>query len=177
MSPQPPLLLDSPFLLDSNVFIEAAKRYYAFDIAPTFWEQLVHHASEGRILSIDRVRDELAKQQDELSKWANEEFRKYFASTNGQEVREAYGEIMNWVDAQSQFTKDAKDDFARIENADAWLVAYAKAKGYVVVTHEQYNSDAKRRIPIPNVCKAFGVPYVNTFEMLRQLKIKVKVSF
>ena len=24
-------------LLDANVFIEAAKRYYAFDLAPSFW--------------------------------------------------------------------------------------------------------------------------------------------
>ena len=28
-------------LLDANVFIEAAKGYYAFDIAPPFWEALI----------------------------------------------------------------------------------------------------------------------------------------
>ena len=26
------------YLLDSNVFIEAKNRYYAFDICPGFWE-------------------------------------------------------------------------------------------------------------------------------------------
>ena len=28
------------YLIDSNVFIEAKNRYYAFDIAPGFWESV-----------------------------------------------------------------------------------------------------------------------------------------
>ena len=47
------------YVLDSNVFMEAARRYYAFDIAPPFWESLVHHAANGRLESIDRVKQEL----------------------------------------------------------------------------------------------------------------------
>jgi len=35
------------YVLDANVFIEAARRYYAFDIAPPFWESLVQHAANG----------------------------------------------------------------------------------------------------------------------------------
>jgi len=74
---------------------------------------------------------------------------------------------MAWVTAQGQFTDAAKEQFAR--GADGWLVAYAKAMGYVVVTQEQISADVRRRVPIPNVCTAFGVRYVDTFEMLREL--------
>ena len=31
------------FLLDANVFIQAKKSYYAFDVAPGFWSALVKH--------------------------------------------------------------------------------------------------------------------------------------
>lgn len=57
--------------------------------------------------------------------------------------------------------------------ADGWLVAYARAKGHVVVTHEQLSADVRRKVPIPNVCNAFGVRYVDTFEMLRELGVRL----
>ena len=52
---------DPFYVLDANVFIEAAHRYYAFDLAPRFWESLEHHAANGRVRSIDRVRQELER--------------------------------------------------------------------------------------------------------------------
>ncbi|MHB9112955.1 MAG: DUF4411 family protein, partial [Thermoleophilia bacterium] len=41
-----------PYLLDANVFIEAANRYYAFDLVPAFWQALIDHATNGELLSI-----------------------------------------------------------------------------------------------------------------------------
>lgn len=43
------------YLLDANVFIEAAQGYYAFELAPGFWQALLYHAVNGRIQSIDRA--------------------------------------------------------------------------------------------------------------------------
>ena len=43
------------YLLDTNVFIEAAKHYYAFDLVGSFWKELVSKAKEGRIESIDQA--------------------------------------------------------------------------------------------------------------------------
>ncbi|MDO8872689.1 MAG: DUF4411 family protein, partial [Methanoregula sp.] len=40
------------FLLDANVFIEAARRYYAFRIAPGYWDGLILHAGRGPVRSI-----------------------------------------------------------------------------------------------------------------------------
>ena len=158
------------YILDANVFIEAARRYYAFDIAPPFWESLIHHASNGRIQSIDRVKKELERGKDELATWATTRFSDAFASTDEENVIESYSEVMSWVQAQGRFSDAAKADFAA--GADGWLVAYARTKGGTVVTHELPATDARRKVPIPNVCDAFGVNYDDTFEMLRQLGVR-----
>ena len=78
---------------------------------------------------------------------------------------------MIWSQGQAQFTTAAKAEFARV--ADGWLVAYALAKVCIVVTHEQFNSEAKARIMIPNACRAFGVQYVDTFQMMRELGVRL----
>lgn len=55
------------------------------------------------------------------------------------------------------------------------MVAYAKTNpDQIVVTHEEFNADAKKRVPLPNVCKQFGVSYVDTFAMLKELKARFR---
>jgi len=77
---------------------------------------------------------------------------------------------MGWVQVRSQFSDAAKADFAN--GADGWLVAFAKSKGRIVVTHEVLDPNIRRKVPIPNVCNAFGVNYVDTFAMLRELGVR-----
>ena len=161
---------DTTYVLDANVFVEAAWRYYAFDLAPPFWESLVQHAENGRIYSIDRVKQELERSKDELATWATSQFNDAFASTDEEDVIESYSEVMSWVQAQDQFLDAAKADFAAV--ADGWLVAYAKAKEHIVVTHELPATDARKKVPIPNICDALGVSYVDTFAMLRELGVR-----
>lgn len=164
MTPEP------SYVLDANVFIEAARRYYAFDLAPKFWDSLLHHAVNGRIQSIDRIGKELKRGKDELARWVTNHFDHAFASTDETDVVGVYTEIMNLVNNEKQFLDTAKADFAG--GADGWLVAYAKVKRCVVVTHETLAPDARRKVPIPNVCRTFDVPFVDTFEMLRTLGVR-----
>lgn len=155
------------YILDSNVFMEAKNRYYAFDIVPGFWEALIDHAGTGHIQSIDRVRAEIDKGEDDLKAWANSSFHLWFASTDDPLVTNAYRRIIEWANQQQQFDRVAKAEISRTENADAWLVAYALSKDYVVVTHEQCNRNAKARIPIPNICQAFNVQCCDIYQVLR----------
>lgn len=159
------------YLLDASMFIEAARRYYAFDLVPRFWEYLVRYAEVGQIQSIDRVKQELERGKDELATWVKERFVAAFASTDDADVIRSFAEVMTWVQAQGQFTDEAKADFA--SGADGWLVAYARVKGCVVITHELPAPDARRRVPIPNVCEAFDVHFDDTFEMLRALGVRL----
>lgn len=158
------------YLLDANVFIEAARRYYAFDLVPRFWEELIRIAREGQIESIDRVKKELERGKDALAEWVKEGRFPGFASTDDTQVLQVFAEIMQWVQKQPQYFDAAKAEYA--DGADGWLVAYARIKSCVVVTHEVLSADIKRKVPIPNVCTAFGVPFVDTFEMMRRLGIR-----
>ena len=78
-----------------------------------------------------------------------------------------------WSIAHQQFNVGAKNEFASEGKADPWLIAHAIVTGRVVVTEEVFNHDIKRKIPIPNVCKEFDVSYMNTFQMLHELEIKL----
>jgi hypothetical protein len=161
------------YVLDSDVFMTAARSYYAFDLVPAFWDALVREARNGRLLSIDRVKAEIDRGDDRLKQWANHEFHPWFVSTNVDSVLGHYRAIMQWAAAQHHFTNAAKDKFADAGNADAWLVAYARATNCTVVTNEKYDSKIRRAIKIPNVCNAFGVTYLDTFQVLRALGVRL----
>lgn len=106
---------------------------------------------------------------DDLADWASAEFKDAFATTNRQDVIDVYARIMEWVAGRSQYTDAAKHKFA--SGADGWLVAFAKASRSVVVTHELPAPHARNNVKIPEVCDEFGVEYVDTFAMLRELRV------
>jgi hypothetical protein len=158
------------YLLDANVYVQAYQKYYAFDIAPKFWQALERLAHERRVISIDRIRSELEAQTDPLSTWACTACGHAFESTNDQAVFAAYAEMVNWVQSRD-FTPAAKSEFSSV--ADGWLAATAKARGYTVVTHEISEPNRKSRVKIPDLCKQFDVECVNGFEMLRAVGAKL----
>jgi hypothetical protein len=164
----------SLYVLDANVFIGAYRGYYSFEVAPSFWEALVRLANNSKICSIDKIQQEIINPReldpDKLQEWTSENFREYFERTDATDVLQYYAQIQQWAFSNPQFTAAAKDEFAR--NADAWLIAFAKAKGCKLVTHEVNNPQVKKRILIPVVCDVFGVEYVNTFDMLRELQVQ-----
>ena len=161
------------FLLDTNVFIGAHNDYYQPAFCPAFWDCLLHYYNAGRLLSIDRVSNEITKPND-LVKWTRSAPPALFASTREQQVIAAYATIMNWVQNHARFTRDAANRFASV--ADGWLVAYASVHSAVVVTHEADRPHARKRVHIPNVCQQFNVPYLNTFDMLRQLGVRFELA-
>lgn len=156
------------YLLDTNVFIEAHRRYYTLDICPGFWECLAHYCQEPRILSIDRVRQEIGA-GDALHEWVQQAPDELFVSTAEESVVQAFAELMDWVNANAQFSQAAKDEFARV--ADGWLIAYARVHRMTVITHETYHPNIKRKVPIPNVCRRFGVDCQDPFAMLQALEV------
>ena len=164
------------FVLDTNIFVEAHRRYYAHDLCPGFWECLTHYCQERRVLSIDRVRDELMEgpndqdNPDKLVEWVKTAPNDLFIPSAEQSVVDAFAEMMDWVQGNVQFRPEAKAEFARV--ADGWIASYAKAYNAIVVTQEIFNADVKKRIPLPNVCRQFGLRYRDTFEMLREIEVR-----
>jgi len=159
------------YLIDSNVFIDAKNRYYAFPVCPGFWDSIIVHHQLGSVYSIDRIKEELMRGNDELTEWVQSQLPSmFFLPTSEQVTQQSYSTIITWVNNNSQFHDSAKAKF--ITEADGWLAAYAKVHGYILVTGERYSPTVKNKVPLPNVCEQFDIPYQDTFQMLRELRIQ-----
>jgi len=156
------------YILDANVFIEACKRYYAFDLCPGFWQSVHHYGTQGTLATIDRVEAQL-QEGPLLDRWKAEVSDGFFLPTDTDETIMAYRDVIRWAQSQPRLTSAAKAAFA--SDVDAWLLACAKARGLTMVTHEQPAPHSRNSVKIPDVCVAFGITYVNTFDMLRDLGI------
>lgn len=83
-----------------------------------------------------------------------------------------YAAMIAWSQGHTQYNDIAKAEFAGTDNADPWVMSFAQARDYIVVSEEVAKKDIKRRIPIPNACEELRIPYMNTFDMLRALKVR-----
>ncbi len=164
------MIAGKPYVLDANVFIEAQQKYYAFDLCPGFWTELIRLHRMKRVCSIDRVLTEIEMGNDRLRQWSRKKASEgFFKRTADQDVGDWFAKMVRWVQNEQQFTSEAKAQFASV--ADGWVMAYARTNGSVVVTHEVYAPEVKRQVPMPNVCIKFNIDYCNLFEMLRHLKV------
>lgn len=158
------------YVLDANVFMEAHRRYYNMAICPGFWDVLAEHGPT-RLISIDKVKDEIFAGDDSLKEWVRTEIADtHFAQTDDPEVLAAYQSLIRSVQANTHYLPRAKAEFAAV--ADGWIAAYAKAIGAKVVTHEEYDAQIKKRVKLPNVCREIGVETIDTFTLLRDLEAR-----
>jgi hypothetical protein len=151
------------YLLDANIFIQAKNLHYGLDFCPAFWGWLEEQNVHGVVASIEKVADELYAGTDELSDWAKARGGAFFLPADATVVP-ALRDVSLWTQSQS-YEPAAISQFLQV--ADYWLIAHAKAHGWVVVTHER-PSDSVRRIKIPNVCIGFGITCISPYEMLRR---------
>ncbi len=157
-----------PYLLDSNIFIQAKNLHYGMDFCPGFWDFLIKKNEESKLYSIEKVKDELQVIDDDLSKWIKQRGSRFFLKPD-ELVLSALVEISRSINEQDYET-GAKKMF--LQSADYYLIAQAKAQGYTVVTNEKL-SDSKKKIKIPNVCISFRVKYITVYEMLRTAKVRL----
>ena len=159
-------LSQTRYLTDADVLIAAYRDRYPPDLFPDLWDSLSHHLSSGRVLIIDRVSDEILFPNG-LVQWVEQAANGYFPSTATQPIADAYRQLMDWVQENPQFTQVARADFAR--GADGWIVAYAMVHGAIVVTNEVAAPDARRKVPLPDLCNQFHIRSINTIAMLREI--------
>jgi len=56
-----------------------------------------------------------------------------------------------------------------VDNADAFIVAYAKVHNCTVVTFEKSHPASRNRVMIPDACEAMNVDCCDFFDMLKAL--------
>ena len=166
------------YIFDSNSFI-TPYNFCPMDVFPSLWEKILELIDQKVIVSIDKVKDEIFCNEDELKRWieTNINTSSFFENTNTYEILECYQEIVTWAEENSFGYKNiAINDFLDYNRADAWLIAFAlylKNKNITpsIVTYEKI-SNKKTVIKIPNVCKDFNIEVCNLIDLLRELNIK-----
>ncbi|HEX7236441.1 MAG TPA: DUF4411 family protein [Gammaproteobacteria bacterium] len=122
------------------------ERYYAFDICPGFWNGVLREHHDGRVRSIDRIKNELllGRKDEDLVLWVtNEVPPSFFGDSNADQVSSAFADVMLWVQRTTQYLDRAKAKFAT--EADGWLVAYSMVNESTVVTNEQPRPESRSR--------------------------------
>lgn len=157
------------YCLDSNVHIEAHRRYYAFDIAPGFSEGLIRLAKQQMICSPIFVYDEIKNSDDELAQWARSNKDILFV-----EVDDTTQMVLREIADQVTLLYEPHHVQKFLAGADPWVIAYAKAHQLSVVTMESWRHETvdkgkiSGRIKVPNICQRFGVTWEDTFALLRK---------
>ena len=156
------------YLLDANIFITAHRAYYPFDFCPGFWDWLEIKHRQNIVFSIDAVYNELKDSKDEVSNWAKSmRSSNFFLNTSDDKTATGIRHIHDWAEKEeNNFEQQARNEF--YEAADLILTAYAKAYRHVLVTNEVYDSGTRKKIKIPNVCRAINVTHINSFQLLRE---------
>ena|SRR5450759_3950256 len=147
--------------------LQAANTYYHFRHVAGFWEWLSIKVQEGTVRTASLVADEIDFPQ-ELVDWVEEQAAAgFYVDVSRGDIQSKLSEIAAWV-VEQPFGAQHIAKF--LNGADPWITAAAAVDGATVVTQEQpvpYNS---KKIKIPNVCRAFGVRCVDTFQMNDELK-------
>jgi hypothetical protein len=160
------------FLLDANAFMEASRLYYAFDLAPGFWDWLASDDRAGQVASIEAVRDEITAGSGDLVGWA-ESLPEGFWLPDTAETVVAMAEVAAWTtDGGRQYRQEAIDEF--LDSADLKLVAHGVVSGAAVVTRERPAPESRKRVKIPDACNAFGVSWQDPFSAYRSLGLRLE---
>jgi hypothetical protein len=152
------------YLIDSDVFIDAKNRHYGFDIVPAFWTWTEQQHRAGRVFTVQRVADEVLAGADELADWMAAQPASFRLPARPED-QPALGAVSQWA-AGAGYQQAAVATF--LQAGDYFLVAQALSRTFTVVTPETPDPVVSRkRIKIPDACKAVGVAWTTPFMMLR----------
>jgi hypothetical protein len=161
----------SVYVVDSNFFIQAHRTNYPLDVASGFWNKVNQLSDDGRIISIDKVKQEIYQNEDALKQWCVANLpREFFADTAT--LMAEYGRVAAWAAGQSHhYLPNALAEFLHADEADAYIVAYALADttNRIIVTQEISQPGRRNKVKIPEACNALDVQLVNVIDMFRRL--------
>jgi hypothetical protein len=154
------------YSVDTNIFIDWWERRYPPDVFPSVQKAMEQLAQSSKMVAPERVLEEIDKYTSvSLKGWAKKNKSLFLPhdedlQTEAQKILYAYPELI--------------DTTTPYDEADRWVIALAKIKGYTVVTHET-SFKAKslsmkkpdRKMYIPDVCKALGVRCVEFLVLMR----------
>lgn len=154
--------MSTPYILDTNIFINLNKCGYPIDEPANawFWEYLIELAHENFIKVPESVCEELCKRSDELSKWIKINKKDFILYTRTV-LNNEYPIVVN---SYASFSPDGVILDTDVEflgnHADSYVIAHAMKEGGEVVSSEQESNTTKpKEVKIPCVCRKLSVPF------------------
>ena len=142
------------YVFDSNSLINLFKHYYPGRF-PSLWEKFDALVSEGKLISVREVFNEIGSIEDSLGIWAKKQKNILFLESTVEELQ-FVGEIFKVRHFQAMIRKQERLKGKPV--ADPFVIARAKILNACVVTQEKGRENAAK---IPNVCDHFGIPCIN----------------
>lgn len=171
-------MVEEKFLIDSNSFMAPYRQYYAFDLIPTYWDELSKRTESGRLVLLDMVKAEIDKGEDDLAVWIGKQTGFKICNHVTPEIISKYQDVLQYVQSCGLYKEQALQAWAPAHIADPWLIAAAAVNNYTIITAEVPSGGLSPKNPnkyakIPDVAKAFEVRTNNLYYMMRQLGIKI----
>lgn len=152
--------LHKGFCIDTCSLIDLRRVHYPPDVFPGVWDDIEGLIDQGLLIAPIEVLHELKGVDDEILRWARR-FKKMFVPSDENQLREV-------ADILKDFS-GLVDPAKTTPEADPFLIALAKSRGWAVVTSEKPRADPNARPKIPDVCKSYGIKCISLVEFFREL--------
>ncbi len=161
------------YIIDSNCFVTPHRSFCPIDIGLSFWKKMRILAEEGKICSLDKVKDELYSNSDDLKHWMETNLgEQFFIKFDHTSSVQKLTTIAQWADTNTFYTPKAKMKFLRMDKADIYLASFASVapSEWTIVSMERSAPNNSGEIKLPDVCMQYNVKCIQLEEMFRELR-------
>lgn len=159
------------YCADSSALIDLPKTYPA-DNFPGVWGKIGMLADEGRLITVDLVKDEC--NDKELAEWFND--HSVVTILPSTELEFSLKQIMRDLVSKSMQLVDVE---SKESDADPLIIACAMAGNlresgryssgrYVLLQHESSAWPSPKRVRIPDVCGWYGITYIRLTALIQE---------
>lgn len=145
------------YSFDTSAWLNGRRDLFPPETFPSLWERVEGMILLGEIESVDEVRNELAKREDEVHTWAKTQ-EGLFVPLDEDIQRET-------ADVLKQHPRLLGRGSGR-NGADPFVIALASARGGVVVTEERRKNITNPKIP--DVCDALGIRCLTLVDFIKE---------
>ena len=153
------------YLLDANVLIDANRDYYPIDRVPEFWDWLIAMGESEQLKVPLEIYEEVTEGNDASADWLKDNRNTLLLD------EDACEELVKEVVANG-YASDLSDGEIERIGSDQFLIAHALTdlgQRCIVSTEVSKPSKIRANRHVPDVCRDFDVPCLNTFRLIREL--------
>ncbi len=146
------------YCIDTSAIVTMWREHYRPQNFPTVWRFMGLVIDEGELVAPREVYDELQEGRDGLFEFVRRKQSKFVKDLDEEQIKLMF-------EIKARFPQ-LSDDKKTIPDADPFVIALARQKGWRVVTSESDRSPIK----IPAACKHYGIPYLSPADFIAEKK-------